>query len=159
VNIYNNWVRASTLTQIDEQENLMSNQQSIHWLAVGKVSDTASREVVRTGGQVVYVASEPIITLVGIAHDTNAHPDDLAFYHASQIQIDVHSTGLAVVWVSSDRIINAAYSSLTETELITCSEYEVRLMDVSTDVPVTTGIDADAPTYFDGLEDLEDHPF
>ena len=138
---------------------MSTNQQSTHWFAVGKISDLAQAEVLRTGGQVVYVACEPTVTLVGIAHDANAHPDDLAFYHASQIQIDVHSTGLAVVWVSSDRIINAAYSSLTETELIAYQEYEARLMDVPTDIPVTTGIDADAPTYFDDLSDLEDHPF
>ena len=137
-----------------------TQQQAIHWFAVGKISDLAQAEVIRTGVQVVYVACEPTITLVGIAHDANAHPDDLAFYHASQIQIDVHSTGLAVVWASSDRLINAAYNSLTETELITYQEYESRLMDATTtDVPVTTGINADAPTYFDGLEDLEDHPF
>ena len=136
-----------------------TQQRSIHWLAVGKVSGLAQAEVLRTGGQVVYVASEPVVTLVGIAHQAT-RPSDLAFNHASEIQIDVHSTGLAVVWASSDRLINAAYNSLTETELITYQEYESRLMDATTtDVPVTTGIDADAPTYFDGLEDLEDHPF
>lgn len=57
-----------TLTQMDEQENLMSDQQSIHWLVVDNVSDAARTEVTRLGGQVMPLATEPAVTLVGIAH-------------------------------------------------------------------------------------------
>jgi hypothetical protein len=121
-------------------------QQSIHWLAVGKVSDAVSREVVRTGGQVVYLASEPTITLVGIAHN-GTRTDDLAFNNASEIQIDVHSTGLTLVWASSDRLINAAFSNVSQTSLITYSEYE----------DVLTGRAAD--TAEETLPDSEDRPF
>lgn len=102
----------------------MNNQQSIHWLTVGHVSDEARVEIERTGGQVKLLYHDPPVTLVGIVYDASAHPDDLAFNNASEIQIDVHSTGLALVWVSNDALINAAYSSVADTQLITYSEYE-----------------------------------
>jgi hypothetical protein len=95
-----------------------------YWLAVGRVSDAACSDMKRMGGHIMQLHSEPPVTLVGIAFDSTAHPDDLAFNNGSEIQIDVHSTGLSLVWMSSDRLINAAYSSLTETSFITYAEYE-----------------------------------
>lgn len=136
----------------------MTTTQSIHWFAVGKISDLARIEVERTGGQVVQLHSDPAVTLVGIAH---AGLKDLALTNASEITIETFESELHLVWLSTDQIINAAYSSLTETELITYQEYEARLMDMPTDLPSYTGIDADAPTYYDVLDpdNLDDHPF
>ena len=118
-----------------------------YWLTVGCVSDAACSNIKRTGGQVVQLSSEPPVTLVGIAYDSTAHPDDLAFNNGSEIQIDVHSTGLSLVWMSSDRLINAAYSSLTETSLITYAEYENILNGRA------------AAIVEESLPDIEDRPF
>ena len=104
-----------------------NHQQQLHWLTVGCISDAARVEIERTGGQVKQLYHDPATSLVGIAYDASAHPDDLAFNHGSEIQIDVRSTGLSLVWVSSERITNAAYSSLTNTSLITYAEYVVML--------------------------------
>lgn len=133
----------------------MSDQQSVHWFAVGKVSDLAQAEVIRTGGRVVQLHDEPDAVLVGIAY---ANPDDLTIINTSEIEIA--TLGLHLVWMSKERLINAAFCSIHETELLTHLEYEARLMDVPlADVLNDTSSDADAPTFFDGLEDLEDHPF
>ena len=126
---------------------MSDNQQSLHWLAVGKISNAAEREVTRKGGQVVYCAAVPPITLVGIAYEATARPDDLALSHASEIQMDVHSSGLSLLWLSSDRLINAAYSSLTDTELLTYAEYEDMLSGRAADSVVET------------LPEIEDRPF
>lgn len=118
-----------------------------YWLTVGRVSDAAYGDIKRTGGQVMQLSSEPPVALVGIAFDATAHSDDLAFNNGSEIQIDVHSTGLSLVWVSSDRLINAAYSSLTETSLITYAEYEDILNGRA------------AAITEEPLPDIEDRPF
>ena len=118
-----------------------------YWLAVGCASNAARSDIKRTGGQVVQLYSKPPVILVGIVYDSTAHPDDLAFNNGSEIQIDVHSTGLSLVWMSSDRLINAAYSSLTETSLITYAEYENILNGRA------------AAIVEESLPDIEDRPF
>lgn len=76
-----------------------------YWLAVGCASNAARSDIKRTGGQVVQLYSKPPVILVGIVYDSTAHPDDLAFNNGSEIQIDVHSTGLSLEWVSNDRLL------------------------------------------------------
>lgn len=136
----------------------MSNSQSIHWLAVGRVSDEAREAIERTGGQVKLLHHDPLVTLVGIAYDASARPDDLAFTHGSEIQIDVRSIGFSLVWLSNDRLTNAAYSSLRETELMTSQEYEARLMDAA-GIPSYSGRDDDPLPYIGDPGEIDDLPF
>lgn len=124
----------------------INNQQQLHWLAVGRISDAARTEVERTGGRVVAVASDPAVALVGIAY-TGKH--DLAFTNASEIEIETFESELHLVWLSGDPLINAAYSSIIETQLIAYSEYEDILNGRQAALPVVEfpEIDIDDVTF------------
>src|SRR4051794_28310680 len=92
-----------------------------HWLAVGHVSNAARKRLIEANCPVVDVSSKPAVVLVCLRYETaTSHfSENMAFTNVDEIEIRVKD--LCLLWRFPDAW-QVAYSSVTETELVTCDE-------------------------------------
>lgn len=92
-----------------------------HWLAVGRVSKAARKQLVEANCIVLDVSSKPPVVLVGLRDEATRDDfyEDLALTDMGEIQIKLK--GLRLCWhFPGDWQV--AYSSVTETELVLYGE-------------------------------------
>ncbi len=92
-----------------------------HWLTVGRVSNTARQQLINANCLVLDVSSRPQVVLVCLRHEpaSDRFHQDLALTNVGEMQIRLK--GLCLCWrFPGDWQV--AYSSVIDTELVTCDE-------------------------------------
>jgi hypothetical protein len=92
-----------------------------YWLAVGHVSDAARQQLINANCLVLDVSSRPPVVLVGLRQESvsDRFHEDLALTNVGEIQVRVKGLGLYWRFPGDWQV---AYTSVTETELVTCDE-------------------------------------
>jgi hypothetical protein len=119
-----------------------------HYLAVGHVSNAAQQALIEADCFVHNLSAEPPLVAVGIRYQGN---DDLSFTWSVDAEIQVHSSGLYLIWRSTTNV-QPLYASVDDTELLTYEEWGAQI-DHATVARLA------AQDWSDELGDLDEAPF
>lgn len=97
------------------------NEIKEHWLAVGRVSKAARKQLIEADCTVLDISSKPPVVLVCLRHESASHnfSENIALTDMGEIEIRVKTLCLYLHFPGDWQI---AHSSVTETELVTCDE-------------------------------------
>jgi hypothetical protein len=88
-----------------------------HWLAVGRVSNAARKQLIEANCLVLDVSSKPTVVLVGLRGEAAVgdFSQNMAFTDMGEIQIRLKALRLCWQFPANWQV---AYASVTETELV-----------------------------------------